>query len=167
MRYNNILPKYKQLLYERYFMSVTIDQLEAEWKKDSRIDITHMDDMASGVPSLHSKYISIISHCKRDILKVEKEYLQMRRIRTSYYNGTMTKEQLNTFGWDQYQEKRPLKTVLDELLQSDEYLMEVKMKIEELTICKEFLESVMKSIHSRTFDIKNAVEWYKYSNGMV
>lgn len=148
-------------------MTITIEQLESEWKKDATISITNMDDVSANVPSLHSKYISILSHCKRDILKVEKEYLQMRRIRTSYYNGTMTRDDLEEFGWDQYQEKRPLKTVLDELLQSDENLIDIKMRIEELTICKEFLESVMKSVHSRTFDVKNVIEWQKYSNGMV
>ena len=146
---------------------LTIDQLEIEWKKDSKIDITNMSDMISGVPSLHSKYISILSHCKREILKAEKLYLQMRRIRSNYYNGTMTKSELADFGWEQYLDKRPLKTVLDSMLEADENLIDLKMKIEEITICKDFCESVMKSIHSRTFDCKSLVEWFKYSNGMT
>lgn len=148
-------------------MTITIDSLEIEWKKDSTISITNMDDVSSNVPSLHAKYISILSHCKRDILKVEKQYLKMRRVRTGYYNGTMTRDDLAEYGWNQWLEKKPLKTVLDELLQSDEHLIEIKMQIEELTICKDFLESVMKSIHSRTFDVRNCLEWFKYSNGMT
>lgn len=146
---------------------MNIADIEKEWKQDAPIDITKMDDVSTSVPSLHAKYVSLLSNVKMNTMRVEREFLKIRRIRTAYYNGTLTQPELVHYGWEQYQEKRPLKTVLDELLQTDDVLMDTRMKIEELGIMKEFLESIMKSIHSRTYDVKNIIEWQKYSNGMV
>lgn len=145
---------------------ITIDYLESEWKTDSLMHITNLDVITVSVPTLHAKYISLLSKVKMDTLKIEREFLKLRRLRTAYYNGSLDRATLITYDWEQYQEKKPLISQLDALLQSDEYLMDTRMKIEELTIAKEFLESVMKSIHSRTYDVKNCLEWLKYSNGM-
>jgi hypothetical protein len=144
-----------------------LKELELEWKTDAKFNVEKLDEIISGIPSLHAKYISILSYCKSDILKFEKEFLKMRRLRTEYYNGSLDKKTLDEYGWEQWQEKKPLKTVLDALLESDDILIEHRMKIQELTICKDFLESVMKSIGSRTYDAKNYMDYLKWSQGVV
>lgn len=146
---------------------ITLSQIETEWKADCKIDITDISGAILKTPNLHSKYIAILSHAKQEILKAERNYIKIRRLRTSYYNGEMDREELDDQGWDQYQFKKPLKTVLDELLQSDEYLIDHKMTMEELTICKDMLESIVKAVASRSYDVRALVEYLKWSQGVV
>lgn len=142
-----------------------LKQLQDEWSKDSKINQLDLSNETARVPSLHSKYINLLSSTKRDVLQAEKVYLKLRRIMTKYYQGSLTKEELNEYELEQYQGKKPLKTELDALLEHDDDMMAAKMAIEEQVICKEYLESVMKSIHSRTYDMKNVLAWLTYSQG--
>lgn len=142
-----------------------LKQLQDEWTKDSKINQLDLSNQTAGVPSLHAKYLNLLSSTKRDVLQAEKVFLKLRRIMTKYYQGALTKEELEEYGLDQYQGKKPLKTELDALLEHDEDMIAAKMAIEEHMICKDYLESVMKSIHSRTYDMKNILAWLTYSSG--
>jgi hypothetical protein len=144
---------------------MNLQDLQKEWTKDAPINKLDLDNETSHIPSLHAKYINILSSIRKDILKAEKVFLKLRRFMTKYYKGTATKEELTLHGVDQYQGKSPLKTELDALLEHDEDMMIARSAIEELIICKDYTESVMKSIHSRTYDIKNILAWLTYSSG--
>ena len=144
-----------------------LKQIQDEWTKDSKINQLDLSNETSRIPSLHAKYINLLSSVKREILQTEKVYLKLRRVMTKYYQGTLTKDELLEYELDQYQGKKPLKTELDALLEHDENMIAAKMAIEEQIIVKEYLESVMKSIHSRTYDMKNILAWLTYSSGQM
>ena len=40
-------------------------------------------------------------------------------------------------------------------------------KVEYIDTCITLLEGVMRSLNSRSFDIKNAIEWTKFTNGLL
>lgn len=144
-----------------------IEEITAEWKNDCKIDITDIQEGILKTPQLHCKYISILSNCKMMILKSERNYLGSRKKMTKYYNGEMDNIELSELGLDQYQHKRPLITQLENLLTIDERVIEYKMIIEELTICKDMLESIIKSIASRSYDMRALVDYMKWSQGIV
>ena len=54
---------------------------------------------------------------------------------------------------------------MNEYLDTDEDVIKLTDKLEYLNTCMNLCEGVMKSISSRSFDIKNAIEWTKFTNG--
>ena len=56
---------------------------------------------------------------------------------------------------------------LENTLIIDEDVIKLTDKLEYLNTCMSLCEGAMKSINSRSFDIKNAIEWTKFTNGLV
>jgi hypothetical protein len=68
-------------------------------------------------------------------------------------------------GWEQYLNARPLKNEMDDVMNTDDDIMRLVDKMEYLKTIMYQLEQIIKSINSRTWDIKSAIEWYKFTNG--
>ena len=70
-------------------------------------------------------------------------------------------------GWIQWQGAKPLKNEIDEFLQGDVDLIALTDKIEYFKTVLYHLEQIIRSINSRTWDIKSSIEWYKFTNGLM
>lgn len=145
---------------------MNLDKLQDEWGKDSIIDHTKLDMEALKTSNLHHKYLDLLMFYRARISKLERDFLHMKGVRSRYFNGQCTKEELDEYGWEQYQYKAPLKTELERLLETDSIMLTIKDKSLHYTLCFEYVEEVMKSIRSRSYDIKTAVEWKKFQAGM-
>lgn len=135
------------------------------WANDARIDETRLGEESIRIPQLHSKYLNLLSSTKLMQRKAESEYLRMRKRKYRYYRGEMTKAELDEMGWSQWQGTKPLKNEMDEFLSTDEDLIVMQDKVEYYKTVIFQLEQIMRSLNSRTWDIKNAVEFMKFSNG--
>lgn len=135
------------------------------WATDARIDETNLSDASLNIPNLHAKYLNILSSTKLSLRKAESDYLRMRKKKYRYYRGEMTRQELEDEGWEQWQGTKPLKNEMDEFLSTDNDLISLQDKAEYFKTVIYHLEQVMRSLNSRTWDIKNAVEFLKYSQG--
>jgi len=64
-----------------------------------------------------------------------------------------------------YLNARPLKNEMDDVMNTDDDVIRMTDKLEYLKTVMYQLEQIIKSINSRTWDIKSAIEWYKFTNG--
>jgi Recombination, repair and ssDNA binding protein UvsY len=145
---------------------MNLDQLKAEWAKDCHIDNDQLTEASLRTANLHQKYLDILTDYKLKIFKLDKEYLTMKGLRSRYYNGQLTKEELKALEWDQYQYKTPLKSELERLLESDENLMSVLDRKSYYEFCFEYCEEVLKSLRERNWQIRNAIEFIKFQAGV-
>lgn len=144
-----------------------LSEIQEEWVKDCIIDETNLGREASRTPSLHAKYLTLLSKNKLQLRKITSQYFNTRRLKFKYYRGEMSKDELLAEGWEQYQGSKPLKNEMDEILQTDGLLIELQDKIEYYNTTVYTLEQILRSINSRTWDIKTAVEYQKLSNGLI
>ena len=144
-----------------------LTELQDEWVKDAPIDETNLGREAARVPTLHAKYLTFLSKTKLQLRKAESDYLNTRRLKYKYYRGELTKEELEENGWDQFQGNKPLKNEMDEYLQCDQHLVMLQDKHEYFKTVIYTLEQIIRSINSRTWDVKSSIEWTKFSNGMM
>lgn len=144
-----------------------LSEIQEEWEKDARIDETNLGRESTRVPTLHAKYLSVLSKIKLSLRKAESDYFNTRRLKYRYYRGEMSREELQTLEWEQFQGNKPLKNEMDEFLQCDKDLIELQDKVEYYKAVIYTLEQILRSINSRTWDIKTAVEWHKFTNGMM
>jgi len=142
-----------------------LGDIQTEWTKDSSINELELGREATKVPTLHSKYLVILSNVKLQARKAESDYNNLRRSKYRYYRGEMTEQELFDRHWNQYQGNKPLKNEMDEFLQYDEELNKLVDKVEYYKTVIFTLEQILRSINSRTWDIKSAIEWNKFTNG--
>jgi hypothetical protein len=144
-----------------------LTELQEGWKNDSRIDETNLGRAAARTPELHAKYLNLLTSARLQQRKAESDYLKLRRVKYRYYRGELTQQELEDLGWPQYQGVKPIKNEMDEFISTDEDLITAQDKLEYLRTVQFQLESILKSLHSRTWDIKNSIEWTKFTNGMM
>ena len=144
-----------------------LSEIQDMWEKDSKIDELNLGRESTRVPTLHAKYLTYLSKVKLQSRKAESDYYNIRRSKYRYYRGEMTQSELNDLGWDQYQGNKPLKNEMDEFLKCDSDLIELEDKVEYYRTVIFTLEQILRSINSRTWDIKTAVEYLKFTNGMM
>lgn len=144
-----------------------LDELQKLWSEDCLIDSTQLGHEALNTPIKHAKYINIMSSVKLQLRKAMSDYDRLRRNKFRYYRGEMSKDELSTLGWSQWQGTKPLKNEMDEFLQGDEDLIKLQDKIAYIEAIHFQLEQIIRSINSRGWDIKSAIEWAKFTNGIV
>ena len=142
-----------------------LSEIQAEWSADSKIDELNLGSEATKVAMLHSKYLSLLSNAKLQQRKAESDYNNMRRVKYRYYRGELSKDELEKLNLEQYLGNKPLKNEMDEFLSCDEDLNLLTDKIEYYKTLTFTLEQILRSLNSRTWDIKSAIEWQKFTNG--
>ena len=141
------------------------DDIRRMVEKDMVIDDSELDLESLKIPQLHNKYLNLF-HDERILLrKLEVERRELIRDKWEFYSGKMSEEELTKRGWEPFQLK-VLKQDLDMYIQSDSDVTKIDDRI---TLQKEkvdYLASIVKSISGRGWEIKNAIEWRKFTSGI-
>lgn len=142
-----------------------LTEIQEEWKKDSKINELDLGNESIRTTTLHAKYLTILSNVRLQLRKAESDYNNLRRVKYRYYRGELSHEELSSLKWEQYLGTKPLKNEMDEFLLCDEDLNTLQDKIEYCRTVVYTLEQIIKSINSRSWDIRTAVDWQKFTNG--
>lgn len=142
-----------------------LTDIQNEWSVDSKIDELCLGSEATKVATLHAKYLTLLSNTKLQLRKAESDYNNMRRVKYKYYRGELSRDDLEKLGLEQYLGNKPLKNEMDEFMLCDEDLNLLQDKIEYFKTVVYTLEQILRSLNSRTWDIKSAIEWNKFTNG--
>lgn len=144
---------------------MTLDEIFENWNNDAKIDKTLLDDESIRTSLLHSKYIKIFSAEKLTLYKLEAEYKSLLKLKTEYFAGTLDTQTIKERGWEPNQ-KLILKGDINIHIEADEEIQKISLKI---GLQKEkiyALESILKSISNRGFQISTAVNYMKLMSGI-
>lgn len=143
----------------------THDQLMDSWEIDCKIDQTQLLDRMYRHPILHSKYLTILQNYKVQQRKLTLKYQRNRLQKTRYFNGELTKEELDTAGWKQYLFRKPMKAEMETLLDADTDLQLLQEQILYIETLIQSSESILKEITNQHFLFKNLIEQAKFLSG--
>lgn len=142
-----------------------IEELHLAWDVDCNISEDHLDRESIATAKLHSKYLRILIQHKMKIAALTAEYNNLRQAKFRYYRGEMPKDELIERNWSQWQGVKPLKGEMEEFLTGDSDLVKLNMKIEYIKVMIEALESIMKQIGARDWQIRNAITFKQFIAG--
>ena len=141
-----------------------LDDLLAEWAKDSNIDRTEPGKALLDIPKLHSKYLNILSAHRLSIRDAEFKYNRMKKVKWEYYTGKLGDDDLKKYGWEPF--PFVLKSDITTYLEADEdlskYLAQRRMHEEIVEVC----QSIMKELSARTFQLRDFISWEKFIQGI-
>lgn len=144
------------------------DYLEAiisEWEKDAKIDTNNIQNETVNAPFLHSKYLRMLSLWKKRKYTYTQKMLEVRRKKTRYYRGEMSREELRENGWEQYQGNRLIRSELEDTLKSDGDVVAIQSKLDLIDSIIYVLESIIKMIGSRDFELSNYIKYAMFMKG--
>jgi hypothetical protein len=136
---------------------MNFEQIQKMWSEDSVINDSKLDSESLRIPQLHSKYLNLYSDYI--ILKEKYEMEQKIIVRElwEYYSG---KSEIPF-------EIKLLKQDIPMYIESDDRYQKCLNKIKYYSSISSFLKEVLSSINSRSFVIKNSIEFKKFINGVV
>lgn len=140
---------------------MNLDEIEQLWEEDSIIDPDNLHLESIKIPTLHSKYFKIYNNLSLLRKKEENKFLELRQEKWLYYSGKSDPEVYKEKPFDH----RVMKGDLEKYLSSDQDLIRSNTKIEYYDIMLKFLESILKNIETRSFTIKNSIEFMKFTAG--
>lgn len=142
-----------------------LEQIEAMWAIDAKIDPLNISHSSAVTYELHSKYFKFLNAAKRELSRIEGEKSRMTVLKAEYYWGDADQQTLKDYGWKQFAKKLGSKTDLPAYIQGDRDIIAFNIKISDLKTIIDFLESIIRAIHSRSFVITNIIEDRKFLNG--
>lgn len=145
-----------------------IEQVLSEWDIDCKIDPIHIDQSSIDIPKMHSKYIRYYSDVLKQLKKSEKELEALKHIKTRYYQGKLTKQELDNKKWnyDPFDgEKPPLKSEIYKWVNIDKDIIHKDNIVEDLKTHKEVLKEILEHIKWRAQNIRNIIDYRKFKAG--
>lgn len=132
------------------------------WEKDSQIDIDNLHQESLNIPVLHSKYYDIYNNLVLLKAKAEQQRKNVRHERYEYYSG---KADPDVYQKDPFPKKVRDKDAMNKYLDADQKLSTISMKIEYYEVMINYVDSILKQISNRTYQIKNSIEFLKFQSG--
>ena len=140
---------------------MNLDEIQLSWEEDSKIDDDNLHSESTKIPSLHAKYYRILNNILLMKKLEENKFKQLKKTKWQYYTGKADPEVYIAKPFDH----KVLRQDVDKYMDSDEDLIKIQNKIDYFQVMLNYLDSILKIINNRTFQIKNAIEWQKFIRG--
>jgi len=132
------------------------------WEKDSQIDKDNLHDESLKIPALHAKYHELFNNILLLRKKAEQQRKNIRHERYEYYSG---KADPDVYLENPFPKKVRDKDAMQKYLDADEKLSQINLKIDYYETMLNYIESILKQVSNRTYQIKNAIEWQRFTAG--
>ena len=140
-----------------------LEQLQLEADKDLKINDTELDLESLKTPQLHNKYMKHYTKFKLLLTRTEDELRTIKRDKWEYYTGKADPSVYQAKPFD----LKIMRTDIDKYLEADEDIQRLSQKVAYLITVVDFLDKTLRVIVNRTYTIKNAIEWRRFTSGAV
>lgn len=141
-----------------------LDEIFKLWAEDAEVDRQDLGEEALKISKLHHKYHQIFTYEKLTLRKLEVEFKTLKQDKHEFYTEGPTKEtQLK--GWNLPPRGKVLKADVSTYIEADKDIIDLTLRIgiqhEKITL----LESILKTIQNRGYNLRAAIDWVRYTNG--
>jgi phosphoenolpyruvate synthase/pyruvate phosphate dikinase len=133
-----------------------------EWEKDAIITDL-FDDESLKISTLHAKYIRKLFQLRLQLKKRIEDKNILEQKLEDYFTGKIDGKDIN----------RPphqiveTKTSALKRISTDQDYIQINLEIAKLEETVLYVKEIVDSIKQRSFNIRNAIEWRKFTNGNI
>ena len=138
-----------------------LEKIQEMWERDSKVDDVLLDQASLKIPQLHQKYLTLHNEFSLLSKKATQELKKLQHLKWLYYSGKAAPED--------YAEPFPYKVMKSDIqnwIGVDDDIMKVEMKIEYYNVMLRYIDEILKQITNRTYQIKNSIEFMRFSSGL-
>ena len=140
-----------------------LEKLQEMADKDLAINETELDLESLKTPQIHNKYMKHYTKFKLMLTKAETDLAQMKRDKWEYYTGKADASVYASKPFD----LKILRNDVDQYIHSDDEYIKAKQKVDYLSTIVDYLDRTIRQIQSRDWNIRNAIEWRKFTSGAI
>jgi hypothetical protein len=144
---------------------MNINELKRMVESDLDIDSTELGAEALKSPQLHNKYLCFLLDEKHVLSLMESAMKIVERDKWLYYTGKISDEDLKRNNWEPF-ELALVKQDVDRFIESDKQYADMLIKLNQQKEKINYLENVVKIMSNRAWNIKSAIEWNKFTQGI-
>ena len=143
-------------------MSIDLEKIQEMWEKDAKIDPDNLHTESLNIPVLHAKYFDLYNTIVLLRKKAEQQKKNIHHERYEYFSG---KADPDVYVENPFPKKIRDKETMQKYLDADDKLSSINMKICYYDTILYYLESILKVIQNRTYQIKNSIEFLRFNAG--
>lgn len=134
------------------------------WDADSRVDRQRLDEEALNISLLHAKYHRIFTNERLTLRKYEAELKELKLQKFEFYTQGPTKETVEK-GWQLPPIGKVLKADASTYVDADKDIINLSLKIGIQHEKIGLLESIIKTLQNRGYNIRAAIDYIKFTSG--
>ena len=142
---------------------VDLEQIQKMWEEDAEIDPDNLHNESLNIPSLHAKYFQLYNTILLLRKKAEQQRKNIRHERYEYFSG---KADPDVYASNPFPKKIRDTDTMQKYLDADENRSTPSLKIDYYDTMLTYLESILKVVQNRTYQIKNAIEFMRFNAGL-
>ena len=143
-------------------MSMNLDEIQESWRNDAIIDVDNLHVESIKIPQLHAKYYNIYNNVSLLKKKSLDDFNKLKKERYEYYSGKSSAE---IYSEEPFPYKVRDKESMNRYIDADNKLSSIRLKNEYYDSMLRYLDDIIKQIHNRTYQIKNAIEFMQFTAG--
>jgi hypothetical protein len=142
---------------------IDLEKIQIMWEKDSKIDPDNLHTESLNIPTLHAKYFDLYNNISLLKKKAEQQRRNIRHQKYEYYTG---KADPDVYIENPFPKKVRDKDALQKYLDADEVLSQASLKVDYYDVMLNYLQDILKMIHQRNYQIKNAIDFQRFASGL-
>ena len=142
---------------------MNLDELKLQVEKDLKVDDEKLDIESFKNQELYAKYLDHKTNFDFLLYRAKGDYKVLYKEKWEYYGGKADAKVYVTKPFD----LKGWKSDLSVYIESDDEIIQCEHKVAYLETVVKYIDGVLKSINSRGWDIKNAIDWKKFEAGMM
>ena len=142
---------------------MTLEEIQSQADKDLVIDDTELDTESLKTPILHNKYLQLFNKFNLLLKKSQWEERTVQREKWEYYTGKSDPAVYKDKPFD----LKVLKNDVHIYINADEDIQKIQAKVVYQEAIVNYLEQVLRILNNRSFTIKNAIEWRRFTSGAL
>ena len=141
---------------------MNLETINEMWLKDSKIDDVMLDKTSLAIPQLHQKYLTLLTEFNLLQKKKSQDLKKLQHKKWLYYSGKAPPEE--------YEDKpfhyKVMKSDVPNWVAIDDDICKVEMQLDYYNVVIRTLEDILKQVHQMSYNIKNAIQWRAFVNGV-
>ena len=142
---------------------IDLDSIQSMWQSDSKIDPDNLHTESLNIPVLHAKYYEMYNTVMLLRKKAKQQRKNIRHERYEYFAGKADPE---VYIQNPFPKKIRDKDTMQKYLDADEKLSNCSLKIDYYDTMLNYLEEILKQVSNRTYQIKNSIDFMRFSSGL-
>ena len=148
---------------------VTLKKIHKEWETDCQVDYDDPSKSSIEGLKLHHKYITYRDEICELILEAEEEFARVKIELITYFDGRMSKQDMQDRGWDFDPYKGATKPPKNERMlhiEAHPDYQRTKKAVELLKIMEKTVENILTTLMWRHQTVKNIIDYRKMVTGL-
>ena len=141
-----------------------LESIFENWEQDSKIDKMELGDESLRISTLHHKYHKFYTNERLMLRQLEADLKTLKLEKFEFYTQGPTKETQER-GWQLPPIGKVIRSDAQQYVDADKDIVNLSLRIGIQHEKIELLESILKTLHNRGFQIKTALDWIKFTNG--